>query len=137
MKEYFRPCKLLSMLWLLNGLWYGSKVDHLHDWEVGVSASILIMAYLTAPWVVRVFLELKWRLVPLAIIAVWVSINGVYWAWNIHYGALMDDAFRSANWLVLLRAYLIFGFLWLYRGSLRELWSEIKVRVRSLHTWRR
>jgi hypothetical protein len=93
------------------------------DWDVGISFIMAILTYLSAPWFIQVFKRLDWRMMPLALLAAWFSIDGSYW---LYWSALKPEALfmRPANAFASTFLYLLMGMVWMYNGSLRELWHE-------------
>jgi hypothetical protein len=79
-----------------------------------------ILAYLTAPWSLRVLVERRWRHLPLAIYLTWFTVDGCYWLYWRWKDPAALELMRDANFFASLALYGICGVLWLYRGSLRE-----------------
>ena len=56
----------------------------------------------------------------------WFSIDGCYWLyWHFKDPAALDTM-RKANFFASLALYGICGIIWLYRGSLRQLYGELR-----------
>lgn len=125
MTEYLRPWKLITLALGINTLIYGAMIEQLPDWDTGISVLMGLLTYFTAPWAVRVLVERRWKMAPLAFLAAWFTVDGIYFAWNAHLGPEMVDIFRQANWLPSLCLYLLCGFLWLYRGSLADMKRDL------------
>ena len=123
--EYLRPWKLFTLAAGIALLVIGARMDIAPDWDIPVSFLMAILAYLTAPWSLRVLLERRWRWLPLALLFTWVTVDGgyaLYWHFvNPAALALM----RASNFPASLSLYGLCGVLWLYRGSLAELSREI------------
>ncbi|MEW5944268.1 MAG: hypothetical protein AB1710_10550 [Pseudomonadota bacterium] len=120
MRAYLQPWKLatfaVGMAWLFWGAWAGIAPD----WDYGISLIMGLWAYVTAPWAVRVFWRRAWRLMPLALLAGYLGVDGWYWL----YWSLTDPAalfMRSANAPASTTLYRLAGFVWLHNGTLREL----------------
>lgn len=64
MTEYFRPWKLITLTIGIALLIVGSFYYNAPDWDIPISLIMAVLAYLTAPWSLRVILERKWRLWP-------------------------------------------------------------------------
>jgi hypothetical protein len=80
----------------------------------------------------RVLLERRWRQFPLMLFTVWFSVDGCYWLyWRATKPAVLE-IMRSANFPASLALYGLCGAIWLYRGSLRELFAEVRKSVRSI-----
>lgn len=128
--EYLRPWKLVTLTLGIAILIVGAQIEQLPDWDTGISILMSILTYLSASWVVRVFVKVRWKHMPAAFAIAWFSIDGVYFAWNAHYGPEMVDILRQANWYPSLLLYLICGFLWMYRGSMSDLATNLKALLR-------
>jgi len=126
MSEYLRPWKLatlaIGMVLLIVGAW----IEQLPDWDAGLSVVMALLTYIFSPWSIRIFINRRWALMPVAIMAAWLAIDGSYWLWNAHYGDEIVSALREANWLPSTCLYLICGLIWLYRGSLSELGASVR-----------
>ena len=129
--EYRRPWKLATLAIGLTLLILGARFTPAPDWDVPVSLLMAGGTYLTAPWSLHVLLERRWRLLPMAALAAWVSVDGayaLYWWWRAPpVLALM----RDVNFPASLALYAICGLLWFYRGSLREAWTELAAAGRT------
>jgi hypothetical protein len=85
-----------------------------------------ILAYLTAPWSLRVILDRKWRHWPAMFFVTWLAVDGcyaVYWSFK---DPVALEMMRAANFPASLSLYGMCGVLWLYRGSLGQLYSDFK-----------
>lgn len=123
--EYARPWKLASLACGIALLILGSIYTPAPDWDIPISFIMAGLTYWTAPCSLRVVLEHKWRLVPLAAFFAWLSVDGsyaLYWYFKDP-GAL--HAMRLANAPASLALYGACGVIWLYRGSLKGLVHEI------------
>lgn len=125
-REYLRPWKLATLACGLALLIIGSFYYRAPDWDIPISFIMALLAYLTAPWSLRVLLERRWKLFPAMLLATWFTVDGCYWLyWHFKDPAALT-AMREANFFASLGLYGICGVLWLYRGSLRELAAEIR-----------
>ncbi|MBI1906363.1 MAG: hypothetical protein HYS20_09045 [Rhodocyclales bacterium] len=124
--EYLRPWKLATLLLGITLLIVGSFVTPAPDWDIPISLIMAALAYLTAPWSLRVILERRWRLWPAMLFATWFTVDGcyaLYWYFVDPYAlALM----RDVNFPASLSLYGMCGVVWLYRGSLSELLAEVR-----------
>jgi hypothetical protein len=126
MSEYLRPWKLAALACGISLLVLGAVHEAAPDWDIPVSLIMALLAYLTAPWSLRVLLERRWRLLPMALFATWFTVDGCYWVyWHFTNPAALE-AMRSANFPASLALYACCGVVWLYRGSLRQLLSDIR-----------
>lgn len=129
--EYLRPWKLFSLATGICLLIAGSIYTPAPDWDIPISLIMAICTYVTAPCSLRTLLERNWRLLPAAILATWLSVDGCYAAyWHFKDPAALG-LMRSANAPASLGLYGICGIIWLYRGSLRELYLELRNVVRT------
>lgn len=124
--EYRRPWKLSTLALGIALLVFGSFYPGAPDWDIPISFIMAILAYLTAPWSVRVILLRQWRRLPLMLFATWFTVDGcyaLYWSFNNPAAlALM----RDANFFASLSLYGLCGVGWLYRGSLRQLRADFR-----------
>jgi hypothetical protein len=132
MTEYLRPWKLFSLAAGVALLIAGSFYYHAPDWDIPISLIMATLAYLTAPWSMRVLLERRWRHWPAMLFAAWFTVDGSYWIyWHFKDPAALD-AMRSANFPASLSLYGMCGVIWLYRGSLAELLSDTRKVLRNI-----
>jgi hypothetical protein len=127
--EYLRPWKLFTLAAGIALLVIGALADIAPDWDIPISFIMALLACLTAPWSLPVLLERRWRLLPLALLATWLTVDGCY-ALYWHFGnpealALM----RAYNFPASLALYGACGVLWLYRGSLGQLVADLAEEV--------
>ena len=132
--EHTRPWKLVTLAVGIALLVLGSFYYEAPDWDVPISFIMAILAYLTAPWSLRVVVERRWRLSPLALLATWFTVDGCYWVYWHFKDPVVLGLMREANFLASLTLYGTCGVIWLYRGSLRELSSEVRERLRLLRS---
>jgi hypothetical protein len=131
MSELLRPWKIATLILGVAALIAGRFIVEAPDWDVGISLVMAGVAYVTAGWAMRVFLERKWRMWPLALLATWFGVDGCYWLYWIAVdpGALI---MREANAPASLSLYLACGVLWLPRCSLNSLWRQVRDAVGTL-----
>ncbi len=126
--EYRRPWKLVTLAVGIALLILGSFYYQAPDWDIPISFIMAILAYLTAPWSLRVILERTWRLWPAMLFATWVTVDGCYAIyWSFKNPAALE-MMRDVNFPASLSLYGICGVVWLYRGSLSQLLSEVRSR---------
>ena len=121
MCEYFRPWKLISLAVGVALLIAGSFYYNAPDWDIPISLIMAALAYLTAPWSIRILLERKWRLLPLMLLATWFTVDGSYWIYWHFKNPVALEMMREANFFASLALYGMCGVIWLHRGSLKEL----------------
>lgn len=126
LEEYLRPWKLTCLIAGIIVLSIGSIVTPAPDWDIPVTFIMAVSTYVTAPCTVRVFFERKWRLLPVALVATGLSVDGcysLYWHFrDPNVLALM----RSANAQASLPLYALCGVFCLYRGNLKHLVLEVR-----------
>jgi hypothetical protein len=135
-REYFlelrRPWKIFSfgvgMLWLL----YGAMCYGISDWDVGISILMGSLTYLCAPWsVVTIYRSIRYRphswsvRVLVALLPAMFAVDWVYWLYHCAVGNRM---LRWENFKVSMALYFLCGIVWSYRGSLRDLLTEIRLQ---------
>ena len=129
--EYARPWKLVTLFLGIALLILGSFYYAVPHWDVPISLIMATLAYVAAPWSLRVIVERRWRLWPAMLFATWLTVDGSFWMyWRFKNPAILE-LMREANIPVSLAAYGICGVLWFYRGSLRELLSEMSALLRQ------
>ena len=129
-KESLRPWKLTALAVGIALLIAGSIYTPAPDWDIPISLIMAAFAYLTAPWSLRTILERRWRHWPAMLFITWLSVDGCY----ALYWHFIDPAalalMRSANFPASLGLYGLCGAVWLYRGSLAELYTEFRQHFR-------
>ena len=123
--EYRRPWKLVTLGIGITLLLAGSFYYRAPDWDVPISFIMAILAYLTAPWSMRVLIERRWRQWPLMLFFTWFTVDGCYAAYWYFTNPAALALMRSANFFASLSLYGMCGVLWLYRGSLRSLCTDV------------
>jgi hypothetical protein len=123
--EYLRPWKLITLAVGIALLILGSFYCEAPDWDIPISFIMAIFAYLTAPWSMRVLLERKWRRWPGMLFFTWFTVDGCYALYWHFKNPVVLELMRSVNFPASLSLYGLCGIVWLYRGSLRQLASEI------------
>jgi hypothetical protein len=127
--EYFRPWKLFTLavgiaLLIIGSFYYGAP-----DWDIPISFIMAILTYLTAPWSMRVLLERRWGLWPVMLFFTWFTVDGCYSIYWYFKNPAVLELMRSVNFPASLSLYGVCGIFWLYRGSLRELFLEVRNRL--------
>ncbi len=124
--EYLRPWKLFTLAFGITLLVIGSFYYQAPDWDIPISFIMAGLTYLTAPWSMHVFLERKWQSWPLMLFYTWFTVDGCYAIYWYFKDPIALELMREANFLASLSLYGICGIVWLYRGSLSQLFSEFK-----------
>lgn len=125
-REFVRPWKLFSLAVGLGLLIAGSFYYNAIDWDIHISLIMGLLAYFTAPWSMRVMLERRWKQWPAMVFATWFTVDGSYWLYWTVVNPLAVEMMRDANWPASLSLYWTCGVIWLWRGSLAELWAETR-----------
>lgn len=129
--EYVRPWKLFSLACGIALLIAGAFYFEAPDWDVPISLIMALLAYLTAPWSMRVILERQWKKWPAMLFATWFTVDGSYWLYWRFNDPIALEMMREANFPASLSLYGICGVIWLYRGSLTELLADTKRALRG------
>lgn len=140
MSEYLRPWKLVTLAIGIALLVAGAYHFEAPDWDVTISFIMAALAYLTAPWSMRVTLERRWTQWPAMLFATWFTVDGSYWLYWRSVDPAALEFMRDANWPASLSLYWMCGIVWLHRGTLEELLAEARQAVRrtqvALLGWR-
>lgn len=129
--EFRRPWKLGTLAIGIALLIIGAFYSHAPDWDISISFIMAILAYMTAPWSLRIIVERTWRLWPAMLFATWFSVDGCYWLYWHFKNPVALELMREANFFASLSLYGMCGVIWLYRGSLRELYLETRAMWRA------
>ncbi len=124
--EYTRPWKLFALFIGLSLLIVGSFYYQAPDWDIPISFIMSFLAYLTAPWSMRVIFERQWKRFPLMLFYTWFSIDGCYWVYWHYKNPQALELMRAVNFFASLSLYGMCGLVWYYQGSLRQFISEAK-----------
>ncbi len=119
--EYLRPWKLLTLAFGIGLLIVGSFYYQAPDWDIPISLIMALLAYLTAPWSMRVLIERRWRLWPWMLFFTWFTVDGCYAIYWHFKDPVALKLMRAANFPASLSLYWICGLGWYFRGSFREL----------------
>jgi hypothetical protein len=122
--EWVRPWKLVTFALGVAGLIIGSFYEEAPDWDVPISLIMATLAYLSAPWSLRVLVERRLNLWPAMLFATWFTVDGSYWIYWHFKNPVALEMMRAANFPASLSLYGMCGVLWLYRGSLSELFGH-------------
>lgn len=129
-KELVRPWKLFSFCIAMSWLLYGALNYNILDWDVGITLIMGILTYLMAPWSVYIILSaIRYR--PRFWYAHFISglIAGLFvvdWVYMLYHSIVGNHTLREANFYASAPLYFLAGTVWLYRGSLMELITNIK-----------
>jgi hypothetical protein len=127
MREYLRPWKLATLAMGIALLIAGSYFTPAPDWDVPISLTMALLAYIAAPWSLHVIVERRWRWWPPMLFATWFTVDGCYWIYWHFKNPVALDLMREANFPASLSLYAMCGLVWYYRGSLRDALREVSV----------
>jgi hypothetical protein len=130
--EWVRPWKLFTLALGVGLLIAGSVYMPAPDWDIPISLIMALCTYLTAGWSLRVLLDRRWSYWPLMLFFTWFSVDGCYWWYWSYHDPQALALMRDVNFAASLSLYGMCGLVWLYRGSLAELYHELK-RGLTLH----
>lgn len=129
--ELLRPWKLFTLAVGLGLLVAGSFYVKAPDWDIPISFIMGILAYLTAPWSLRIILERRWRRLPMMLLLTWFTVDGCYWLYWHFRDPVALRLMRAANAPASLALYGMCGLIWQYCGTARSLALEIFNKVFS------
>jgi hypothetical protein len=127
--ELIRPWKLATLAIGIGLLVVGSFYYDAPDWDIPISIVMALMAYLTASWSMHVMVERRWRQWPLMLFWTWFTVDGCYWLYWHFKNPVALELMRDANAPASLSLYWTCGLIWYYRGTLREIWVDLKRTV--------
>lgn len=133
--ELLRPWKLTALCVGMTWLIYGALNYNISDWDVGISLIMGGLTYLCAPWSVYVLLDAPrfrprgWpiHMIAALIVALFV-VDWVYW---IYHTVMGNQMFRLDNFYASSALYFLAGTILLYRGSIRDLFANLRELKRS------
>jgi hypothetical protein len=118
MNELLRPWKLATLGLGLSALIVGAYIEKASDWDVPVSIIMAVVAYVTAPWCMRVIVQRRWRAFPLMLLLTWFGVDGCYAAYWAVVNPVALDMMREANAPASLCLFWMVGLLWYYQGDI-------------------
>ena len=129
--ELIRPWKVATFVGGVGILICGSLFYKFSDWDIGISILMGSLTYVCAPWSVNVIHDAvrrrpkkwMWRVLGAVSVAYGV-VDGSYWFYHWRMG---NEMFRYENFMVSLPLYFLLGIVWSYRGSICELFANIKM----------
>lgn len=128
--ELIRPWKLVTFGIAMSWLIYGALFFHIADWDVGVTLIMGGLTYLTAPWSVYIILSaIRYRpgyWIVHILAALLVALFVVDWMYTAYHALAGNRTFRDANFHASAPLYFLAGTGWLYRGSAKEFWQDLK-----------
>jgi hypothetical protein len=133
--ELLRPWKILTLFLGIALLVVGSLFYEAPDWDVPISMIMAAIAYLTAPWSMRVIVERKWMLWPQMLVTTWFAVDGCYWIyWNWRDPVALA-MMREANAPASLSLYWMCGLVWYHHGTVHEFLAEASRLWSNTRRW--
>jgi hypothetical protein len=136
LRELVRPWKMASFVTAMALLLYGALNFNIGDWDVGVTLLMGTLTYVFAPWSVLVIGSAVryrprgwWAHVALSIIVAVLIVDTAYITYSHIVGNRTD---RLGNFYASMPLYFLAGMCWLYRGSLKELMTEVRRAIAAL-----
>lgn len=127
--ELLRPWKLFTFAVAMALLLCGAVYYGIADWDVGITLIMGSLTYISAPWCFDTLLTALRRRPPgwplrlvAALAMAWIVVDGVY---VLYHTAMGNRMFREDNFHTSTPIYFMAGAFWLYRGTLRDLWSNL------------
>lgn len=130
--EYRRPWKLFTLGIGIALLIAGAFYYEAPDWDIPISFIMALLAYLTAPWSLRVVVERRWKCWPGMLFATWFTVDGCYAIYWHFRNPVALEQMRDANFPASLSLYAMCGLVWYYRGSLGQMWRDARMEVRRV-----
>lgn len=124
--ELKRPWKLATFGCGLSLLIVGSFYYQAPDWDIPISLIMAFVAYLTAPWSMRVMVTRQWSQWPLMLFMTWFGVDGCYWLYWTWKNPIALELMREANAPASLSLYWMCGLIWFYRGTLQQMASDTR-----------
>ena len=129
-RELIRPWKLITFSIAMSWLLYGALFYNISDWDIGVTLLMGGLTYLMAPWSVYIILSAIryrskfWYLhIITALVAGLFVVDWVYMAYHTLVG---NQTYRDANFYASAPLYFIAGAVWLYRGTAKEFFRNVR-----------
>jgi hypothetical protein len=113
MKNYLHPWNLTTLAIGIALLIVGRYYYNAMDWDVPISLIMAALAYAFATWSLRVVLERQWRMLPLALLATWFTIDGSYAIYWYFVDPVALEMMRGANFPASLALYGACAIVWL------------------------
>jgi hypothetical protein len=118
MNELLRPWKLTTLGFGLGALIIGADIYQAPDWDIPISIIMAVVAYITAPWCMRVMVKRRWRAFPAMLFLTWFGVDGCYAAyWGLVNPEALD-MMRAANAPASLSLFWAVGLLWYHQGDI-------------------
>ncbi len=127
--ELRRPWKLLTLAIGVALLIVGAFNYEAPDWDIAISLIMAAVAYVTAPWSMRVMVQRQWGRWPVMIFLTWFGVDGCYWLYWSWKNPIALELMREANAPASLSLYWACGLIWYYRGTLMEARREFLSRL--------
>lgn len=129
LKELLRPWKLLSFYIGIFFLFMGAMSQYWADWDLGISIIMGTLTYIFAPGCISFFISSVrykpnyWQLgVIIPCIIMYLIVDTSYVIYHTWAG---NQMYRVANFLGSTILFIVCGFVWLYRGTFKELNADL------------
>lgn len=99
-RYYLNPWRLFTLWAGVSVLIMGAQVEHLRDWDDGVSLAMALATYLLMPYIVLFAKSL--RTFPIAVGLVWFCVDGSYLTYWSYFNPIVMDRvanFNASIWL--------------------------------------
>jgi hypothetical protein len=113
----------------MSVLLYGALNYKIVDWDVGITLLMGSLTYILAPWSVTLILSaIRYRQNNWIVHVLFGLLLGLFvvdWVYMLYHTLVGNETLRSANFYVSMPLYFLTGTVWLYNGSLKDLWLNI------------
>ncbi len=130
--EYCRSWKIATLVIGISLLVLGSFYYEAPDGDIPISFIMALLAYLTAPWSLRVIVERKWKWWPAMLLVTWFTVDGCYAIYWHFTNPVALELMRDVNFLASLSLYAMCGLVWYFNGSLAQLWTVTQSEILRL-----
>ena len=111
-RAIFNPWRLVALGAGLLLLIAGSIYLPSDDWDIPICFIMGIPAYVLAPWSFRQVYYFRWKWLPLAMVAYWLSVDGTYCLYWGFKDPEQLQVFRWANFFYCTPLFWLSGFVW-------------------------
>lgn len=125
--NYRHPWNISALFVGIGLLIAGSYYYEAPDWDIPISLIMAGFSYLTAAWSLHVLVKREWRKFPLMLFFTWWTVDGCYALYWYFKNPVALELMREANAPASLSLYWMCGLVWYYRGTLREMWADLKL----------
>jgi hypothetical protein len=129
-RELIRLWKLITLCIAMSWLLYGAIFYNIADWDIGVTLLMGGLTYLMAPWSVYIILSAIryrpkfWFLQIIAALIAWLFVVDL--VYMVYHTIVGNQTYRDANFYASSPLYFMAGVVWLYRGSVKDFFENVK-----------